>query len=72
MFIKKNVKTINFAKKWTDIFEKMKNNASENVIEDLTELNIKQEVSIKGRIIGYDDLLEELKLDKTIIINTKK
>jgi uncharacterized protein YdeI (BOF family) len=43
-----------------------------NVIEDLTELNIKQEVSIKGRIIGYDDLLEELKLDKTIITNTKK
>ena len=31
-----------------------------------------QEVTLKGRIIGYDDLLEELKLDKTIIITTKK
>jgi hypothetical protein len=26
-------------------------------------------INIKGRIIGYDDLLEELKLDKAIIIN---
>ncbi len=25
-------------------------------------------ISIKGRVIGYDDLLEELKLDQTIII----
>ncbi|MEW7290249.1 hypothetical protein [Aquimarina sp. 2304DJ70-9] len=27
-----------------------------------------QTIYIKGRVIGYDDLLEELKLDKTIII----
>lgn len=26
-----------------------------------------QEISIKGRVIGYDDLLEELKLDQCII-----
>lgn len=43
-----------------------------NVIEDLSSLSEGQDISIKGRIIGYDDLLEELKLDKTIIINTKK
>lgn len=43
-----------------------------NTIEDLMTVNENQEISIKGRIIGYDDLLEELKLDKTIIINTKK
>jgi hypothetical protein len=42
------------------------------MMEDLSSLSEGQEVSIKGRIIGYDDLLEELKLDKTIIINTKK
>ncbi|WP_430412357.1 hypothetical protein [Kordia sp.] len=27
-----------------------------------------QKTKIKGRIIGYDDLLEELKLDKSIIL----
>jgi len=43
-----------------------------NTVEDLVLLSEGEEVSIKGRIIGYDDLLEELKLDKTIIINTKK
>lgn len=26
-------------------------------------------ISIKGRVVGYDDLLEELRIDKTIIIN---
>jgi len=40
--------------------------------EKLSSLEENQEVTLKGRIIGYDDLLEELKLDKTIIINTKK
>lgn len=43
-----------------------------NTVEDLVLLSEGEEVFIKGRIIGYDDLLEELKLDKTIIINTKK
>ena len=26
-------------------------------------------ITIRGRVIGYDDLLEELKLDKTIIVS---
>lgn len=34
----------------------------------LTELKIGQEIEVKGRMIGYDDLLEETKLDKTVII----
>ncbi len=29
----------------------------------------KLKVTLKGRIIGYDDLLEELKLDQCIILN---
>lgn len=29
----------------------------------------KLKVTLKGRIIGYDDLLEELKLDQCIIVN---
>lgn len=34
------------------------------------ELQINQEVTIKGRFIGYDDLLEQVKLDQChIIIN---
>lgn len=32
-------------------------------------LKIEKKVTIKGRMIGYDDLLEEVKLDKTIIKN---
>lgn len=28
-----------------------------------------KQIQIKGRIIGYDDLLEELKLDQTVIEN---
>lgn len=43
-----------------------------DTIENLIAVNENQDISIKGRIIGYDDLLEELKLDKSIIINTKK
>jgi hypothetical protein len=34
----------------------------------LSELKVGQEIEVKGRMIGYDDLLEETKLDKTIII----
>ena len=30
-----------------------------------------KDVSIKGRFIGYDDLLEEIKLDQCILINDK-
>lgn len=33
----------------------------------LNALSNDQEVSLKGRVIGYDDLLEELKLDQCII-----
>ena len=34
---------------------------------DVTSIQNKQEIKIKGRVIGYDDLLEELKLDQCII-----
>jgi hypothetical protein len=37
-------------------------------IVSLSELKVGQKVEVKGRMIGYDDLLEETKLDKTIII----
>lgn len=30
---------------------------------------LKQQIKIKGRVIGYDDLLEQIKLDQCIIIN---
>lgn len=33
----------------------------------VSTLNPEKEVSLKGRVIGYDDLLEELKLDQCII-----
>jgi hypothetical protein len=33
----------------------------------LKKITSKQNIIIKGRIIGYDDLLEELKLDQCII-----
>tara|TARA_R110002073_G_scaffold108336_5_gene243540 strand:+ start:121259 stop:121654 length:396 start_codon:yes stop_codon:yes gene_type:complete len=33
----------------------------------VSSLTADQNISIKGRIIGYDDLLEELKLDQCII-----
>lgn len=36
-------------------------NANESLIKT-------SEITIKGRVIGYDDLLEEIKLDQTIII----
>jgi len=35
--------------------------------KELIKTNINNTVTIKGRIIGYDDLLEELKLDQAII-----
>ena len=36
-------------------------------VTDLQKINPSNNISIKGRIIGYDDLLEELKLDQCII-----
>ena len=33
-----------------------------------TDLHTGQYITIRGRVIGYDDLLEELKLDKAIIL----
>ena len=33
----------------------------------ITDLKIEQTITLKGRVIGYDDLLEELKLDQCII-----
>ena len=34
---------------------------------DFTSLNNNDTVKLKGRVMGYDDLLEELKLDQCII-----
>ncbi|WP_299112331.1 hypothetical protein [uncultured Winogradskyella sp.] len=34
-----------------------------------TTLNKNDKTKIKGRVIGYDDLLEQVKLDQCIIIN---
>lgn len=34
---------------------------------DFSALKTNQPIKIKGRVIGYDDLLEELKLDKCIL-----
>lgn len=34
---------------------------------DIKAIQNNQEIKIKGRVIGYDDLLEELKLDQCII-----
>ena len=36
-------------------------------VSTLKKITSKQNITIKGRIIGYDDLLEELKLDQCII-----
>ena len=33
------------------------------------DLSIGNEIVVKGRVIGYDELLEELKLDQCTIIN---
>lgn len=33
----------------------------------ITTLNLNQKITIKGRVIGYDDLLEELKLNQCIL-----
>lgn len=35
-----------------------------NFLSNTTSLKINQKVTIKGRVVGYDDLLEELKLDQ--------
>lgn len=53
-------------------------NSTENVImlngKVSCELNVSEkltlgsEVKVKGRVIGYDDLLEELKLDQCLIV----
>jgi predicted negative regulator of RcsB-dependent stress response len=39
---------------------------TETISKDLT---IQQTVKIKGRFVGFDDLLEELKMDQCIIVN---
>ena len=36
-------------------------------VTDLQKINTSTNISLKGRIIGYDNLLEELKLDQCII-----
>jgi len=32
-------------------------------------LNIATQITIKGRVIGFDDLLEQIKLDQCFILN---
>ncbi len=40
------------------------------LIDSLKEpLKMDSQIKIKGRVIGYDDLLEQVKLDQCIIIN---
>ncbi|WP_298238848.1 hypothetical protein [uncultured Algibacter sp.] len=34
-----------------------------------TKLRVNSEITIKGRVIGFDDLLEQVKLDQCIILN---
>ena len=34
-----------------------------------SSLNIETQITIKGRVIGFDDLLEQIKLDQCFIIN---
>ena len=36
--------------------------------KEVTKTRINTTITIKGRVIGYDDLLEEIKLDQCIII----
>ena len=40
-------------------------------LEELTDtpISISKHIKIKGRVIGYDDLLEQIKLDQCYIIN---
>lgn len=37
-------------------------------LKEKQDININKNIKLKGRIIGYDDLLEELKLDQCIIL----
>jgi hypothetical protein len=34
-----------------------------------TKLQVNSKIKIKGRVIGYDDLLEQVKLDQCVLIN---
>ncbi len=45
----------------TSIYCQFKKSAS------ISQLKTGQKIEIKGRVIGYDDLLDEIKLDQTII-----
>ncbi len=38
---------------------------------NISQVKVNASVAIKGRFIGYDDLLEEIKLDQCIIIKPK-
>lgn len=35
--------------------------------DKITTLNLNQKITIKGRVIGYDDLLDEIKLNQCIL-----
>lgn len=37
-------------------------------VKGVLPLQLKQSVKIKGRFVGYDDLMEELKMDQCILI----
>ena len=38
-------------------------------LADKQDIDTNEDIKVKGRIIGYDDLLEELKLDQCLILN---
>lgn len=40
-----------------------------NIPFDNTSLKTQAQIKIKGRVIGYDDLLEQVKIDQCIIID---
>ncbi len=47
------------------INEKLSVTFADSVVKSLTE---RQQIEVKGRFVGYDDLLGELKMDKASII----
>jgi hypothetical protein len=39
-------------------------------VDGINDLKLQQKLTIKGRLVGYDDLLEEIVVDQSIILNT--
>ena len=59
------VTQVNTAEKSITLDEKL----SGLVIDDLSNIKMGDSISIKGRFLGYDELLEEAKMDQITIIN---